>query len=100
MSKYMTDEFSQTYSPAARSRSAGVNAHSLVSFWLLKSPAEMSSYTMVLSLQNSMPPQILREQPVVLEDPLGRIVPFHVEFVDCFEVSPGKKLELCWSSLM
>lgn len=46
-------------------------------------------YTIVLDtqkLQSIIPPQIDRQQPVLFEDAHGRIAPFHVEFINCFEV--------------
>jgi hypothetical protein len=36
-------------------------------------------------LQNELPPQVDRQQPVYFEDALGRIAPFHVEFICSFE---------------
>ena len=41
----------------------------------------------MLEAQTRVPPQILLQQPVVLLDPLGKIAPFHLEFIDspeCF----------------
>ena len=35
-----------------------------------------------LLTQNELPPQILLQEPVILHDPLGRIAPFHLEFIN------------------
>lgn len=35
-----------------------------------------------LRTQRSIPSQVLLQQPVVLHDALGRIAPFHLEFID------------------
>ena len=37
-------------------------------------------------LHGQLPPQVDRQQPVYFEDAHGRVVPFHVEFVNSFEV--------------
>jgi len=37
-------------------------------------------------MQQNLPPQIDRQQPVLFEDAHGRIAPFHVEFINSFEV--------------
>ncbi|KAF8856733.1 hypothetical protein BDZ45DRAFT_745206 [Acephala macrosclerotiorum] len=47
----------------------------------------MKIYTIVLGmqkLQQYIPPQIDRQQPVLFEDAHGRIAPFHVEFINSF----------------
>ena len=41
----------------------------------------------MLSLQTTLPPQVLLQQPVILLDPFGKLAPFHLEFIDspeCF----------------
>ncbi|KAF1957422.1 hypothetical protein CC80DRAFT_592691 [Byssothecium circinans] len=49
----------------------------------------MKIYGMVLEMQKHLqirlPPQVERQQPVHFEDALGRISPFHVEFICSFE---------------
>ena len=39
----------------------------------------------VVATERMMPPQILLQQPVVLLDPLGKLVPFHLEFIDSMD---------------
>ena len=44
---------------------------------------------MVIEMQKTegrVPPQVDRQQPVYSEDAHGRVAPFHVEFIDSFEV--------------
>jgi hypothetical protein len=38
-----------------------------------------------VKIQNEVPPQILLQRPVVLNDALGRIAPFHLEFISSVE---------------
>ena len=38
-----------------------------------------------LRIQRQVPPQVLLQQPVILNDALGRIAPFHLEFIDSVE---------------
>jgi hypothetical protein len=50
---------------------------------------DMKIYTIVLDLQKlqqDLQPQIDRQQPVLFEDAHGRVAPFHVEFINSFEV--------------
>lgn len=49
---------------------------------LLRTVKDLGS---VLALQQRIPTQILFEQPVILLDPLGRIAPLHLEFIDSAE---------------
>ena len=35
-----------------------------------------------ITLQKDIPPQVLLQKPVVLNDALGRIAPFHLEFIN------------------
>ena len=47
------------------------------------------TYSAVVALQARIPPQLDRfwtEEPVMLEDALGRITRFHLEFIDSWEV--------------
>jgi hypothetical protein len=39
----------------------------------------------LIKTQNEVPPQILLQRPVVLHDALGRIAPFHLEFISSVE---------------
>ena len=39
----------------------------------------------MLSMQATVPPQVLLQQPVVLLDPFGRMAPFHLDFIDSSE---------------
>ena len=39
----------------------------------------------MLPTQNAVPPQVLLQQPVILLDPFGKIVPFHLDFIDSSE---------------
>jgi hypothetical protein len=34
-----------------------------------------------IRMQKNMPPQVLLQQPIILHDALGRIAPFHLEFI-------------------
>jgi hypothetical protein len=34
-----------------------------------------------IKMQRNVPPQVLLQQPVILHDALGRIAPFHLEFI-------------------
>jgi hypothetical protein len=50
----------------------------------------MKIYEMVVNMNkimNNMPCQIERQQPVYLLDALGRYCPFHLEFIQSYEVS-------------
>jgi hypothetical protein len=42
---------------------------------------------MMSQAQSEIPGQVLRQQPVYLEDARGVLVPFHLEFVTCVDVS-------------
>ena len=47
------------------------------------------TYDAVLSLQARIPARLDRswtQDPVILEDALGRVTPFHLEFIDSWEV--------------
>ena len=47
------------------------------------------TYNAVLDLQARMPAQLDKcwtQDPVILEDALGRVTPFHLEFIDSWEV--------------
>ena len=47
------------------------------------------TYNAVISLQARIPAQLDRswtQEPVLLEDALGRVTRFHLEFIDCCEV--------------
>jgi hypothetical protein len=35
-----------------------------------------------VQMQRNLPPQVLLQQPVILHDALGRIAPFHLEFIN------------------
>ena len=39
----------------------------------------------MLEMQARVPPQILMQQPVTLLDPLGKVTPFHLDFIDSSE---------------
>ena len=50
----------------------------------------MKIYSMIMDMQNiqcRLPPQVDRQQPVYFEDAHGRVAPFHVEFINSFEVN-------------
>ena len=49
---------------------------------LMQSIDEMRA---MLHLQNTIPPQVLLQQPVILLDPFGKTAPFHLDFVDSAE---------------
>ncbi|KAL9130840.1 MAG: hypothetical protein Q9217_001092 [Psora testacea] len=41
----------------------------------------------MLAWQTALPPQVLLQQPIILLDPFGKLLPFHLEFIDspeCF----------------
>lgn len=38
-----------------------------------------------LRTQRNLPPQVLLQSPVILNDALGRIAPFHLDFIDSVE---------------
>ena len=47
------------------------------------------TYNAILVLQARMPAQLDKcwmQDPVILEDALGRVTPFHLEFLDSWEV--------------
>ena len=47
------------------------------------------TYNAILVLQARMPAQLDKcwtQDPVILEDALGRVTPFHLEFIDSWEV--------------
>lgn len=47
------------------------------------------TYDVVVSLQARIPAQLNRswtQEPATLEDALGRVTPFHLEFIDSWEV--------------
>lgn len=37
-------------------------------------------------IRQQLPPQVEQQQPVLFEDAHGRIAPFHIEFINTFEV--------------
>ena len=39
----------------------------------------------MLALQTTLPPQVFLQQPVILLDPFGKFLPFHLEFIDSRE---------------
>lgn len=48
------------------------------------------TYKAIITLQSQLPRQLERtwtQDPVILKDPLGRITPVHLEFVETYEVS-------------
>ena len=45
--------------------------------------------------QTDIPRQILRQQPVYLEDARGVLAPFHLEFVTSAEVSDSAPMAFC-----
>ena len=48
------------------------------------------TYNAVIALQGRIPPKLDRswtQDPVMLEDALGRVTRFHLEFVESWEVS-------------
>ena len=48
------------------------------------------TYNAIVTLQSSIPPQLERswtQEAVTLEDPLGRVTPIHLEFIESWEVS-------------
>ena len=50
------------------------------------------TYNVVLELQARMPAQLDKcstQDPVILVDALGRVTPFHLEFIDSWEVRLG-----------
>ena len=50
------------------------------------------TYNAVLELQARVPAQLDKcwtQDPVILEDALGRVTPFHLEFIDSWEVRLG-----------
>ena len=50
------------------------------------------TYNAVLELQARMPAQLDKcwtQDPVILVDALGRVTPFHLEFIDSWEVRLG-----------
>ncbi|KAE8442530.1 hypothetical protein EG329_003245 [Mollisiaceae sp. DMI_Dod_QoI] len=66
-------------------RNQSVNLQSIM---LKVLDTNMKIYSIVLNmqeLQQNMPPQIDRQQPVIFDDAHGRIAPFHVEFINSFE---------------
>ena len=47
------------------------------------------TYNAVISLQTRIPAHLDRswtQEPATLEDALGRVTPFHLEFIDSWEV--------------
>lgn len=49
--------------------------------------SNMKIYSAVLQMQElqaAIPPQVDRQQPIVFEDALGRVSPFHIEFINSF----------------
>lgn len=58
--------------------------------------ANIMTYNSIVTLQSQLPRQIERtwtQDPVVLKDPLGRITPVHLEFVETFEVNRSHSME-------
>ncbi len=58
--------------------------------------ANMMTYRAVITLQSHLPRQLERtwtQEPVILKDPLGRVTPVHLEFVETFEVSRSPPIE-------
>ncbi len=52
----------------------------------------MMTYNAILVLQARLPAQLDKcwtQDPVTLEDALGRVTPFHLEFIDSWEVRLG-----------
>lgn len=50
------------------------------------------TYNAILVLQAQIPAQLDKcwtQDPVILEDALGRVTPFHLEFIDSWEVRLG-----------
>ena len=50
------------------------------------------TYNAVLEIQARMPAQLDKcwtQDPVILVDALGRVTPFHLEFIDSWEVRLG-----------
>ena len=48
------------------------------------------TYNAIITLQSSLPQQLERswtQEPVTLKDPLGRVTPVHLEFIESWEVS-------------
>ncbi len=59
------------------------------------------TYNAVVSLQNRIPAQLDRcwtQKPVILEDALGRVTPFHLEFIDSWEVTSIDGLTLIFDT--
>ena len=50
----------------------------------------LQTYQAILQLQSQLPAQVLRDQPVYLEDAKGFSAPFYLEFVTSLDVS-GRK---------
>ena len=48
--------------------------------------AVFETYQAILQIQRELPPQILRQQPVYLQDAKGLLAPFYLEFVISKEV--------------
>ena len=47
------------------------------------------TYNAILMLQAQLPAQLDKcwaQDPVILEDAIGRVTPFHLEFIDSWEV--------------
>ena len=47
------------------------------------------TYKTIVTLQSRLPPQLERcwtQEPVTLRDPLGRVTPVHLEFIETFDV--------------
>jgi hypothetical protein len=47
----------------------------------------MQLYQIMSQAQAEVPSQVMRQQPVYLEDAHGVVAPFHLEFVTCADVS-------------
>jgi hypothetical protein len=47
----------------------------------------MQIYQIMSQAQGEVPGQVMRQQPVYLEDAGGVLAPFHLEFVTCADVS-------------
>ena len=48
--------------------------------------APLQDVFVMLKANQEVPPQVLLSEPVVLLDACGRYAPFHIEFIDSFEV--------------
>ena len=61
------------------------------------------TYNAILVLQARIPAQLDKcwtQDPVLLEDALGRVTPFHVEFIDSWEVRLSLGVRICSFGLL